>query len=53
MLLAAGTVTAAITAWIAITWLLRYVATHTLALFGAYRTGMGILIVVLLALGIG
>ena len=53
VLLAAGTVTAAITAWIAIAWLLRYVATHTLALFGAYRIGMGILILVLLALGIG
>ena len=37
ILLAAGTITAAITAWIAIAWLLRYVAHHSLALFGVYR----------------
>jgi len=53
LLLAAGAITAAITAWIAIAWLLRYVATHTLALFGAYRIGMGIFILILLAMGIG
>ncbi len=53
VLLAAGTITAAITAWIAIAWLLRYVATHTLALFGAYRIVVGLLILALLALGIG
>lgn len=52
LLLAAGTVTAAITAWIAIAWLLRYVANHTLALFGAYRIVMGLLLFGLLALGI-
>ena len=52
VLLAAGTVTAAITAWIAIAWLLRYVAGHTLALFGAYRIIMGILLLALLGFGI-
>jgi undecaprenyl-diphosphatase len=52
VLLLAGTVTAAITAWIAIAWLLRYVANHTLALFGAYRIVMGLLILVLLASGV-
>ncbi len=53
VLLIAGAVTAAITAWIAISWLLRYVANHTLAIFGIYRIAMGILILVLLAMGIG
>ena len=52
VLLAAGTVTAAITAWIAIAWLLRYVAGHTLALFGGYRIVMGLLILVLLGFGV-
>ena len=52
VLLAAGTVTAAITAWIAIAWLLRYVASHTLALFGSYRIVMGLLILALLAFGV-
>jgi undecaprenyl-diphosphatase len=51
VLLAAGTITAAITAWIAISWLLRYVANHTLAIFGAYRIVMGILILVLSGMG--
>lgn len=52
-LLAAGTITAAITAWIAIAWLLRYVANHTLAVFGAYRIALGLLLLLLLTLGIG
>lgn len=52
VLLAAGTVTAAITAWIAIAWLLRYVAGHTLALFGGYRIIMGLLILALLGFGV-
>lgn len=51
VLLAVGTVTAAITAWIAIAWLLRYVANHTLALFGTYRIVVGILILLLLVTG--
>lgn len=51
VLLAAGAITAAITAWIAISWLLRYVANHTLAIFGAYRIVMGILILVLSGMG--
>jgi undecaprenyl-diphosphatase len=52
ILLAAGTLTAAITAWIAIAWLLRYVTNHTLALFGTYRIVVGILLLALLALGV-
>ncbi len=51
VLLAVGTVTAAITAWIAIAWLLRYVANHTLALFGTYRIVVGVLILLLLVTG--
>ena len=51
ILLAAGTITAAITAWIAIAWLLRYVAHHSLALFGVYRIVIGILILALLTRG--
>lgn len=53
VLLAAGAITAAITAWIAIAWLLRYVASHTLAVFGAYRIALGLLLLLLLTLGIG
>jgi undecaprenyl-diphosphatase len=52
LILAVGTITAAITAWIAIAWLLRYVANHTLALFGAYRIVMGLIIFGLIALGV-
>jgi len=52
VLLAAGTLTAAITAWIAIAWLLRYVTNHTLALFGAYRIVVGLLLLALLAFGV-
>lgn len=52
ILLAAGTITAALTAWIAIAWLLRYVANHTLALFGGYRIVMGLLILGLLVSGV-
>lgn len=52
VLLAAGTITAAVTAWIAIAWLLRYVANHTLALFGVYRIAIGSLILLLLLLGV-
>ncbi len=51
LLLAVGTVTAGITAWIAIAWLLRYVANHTLALFGTYRIVVGVLILLLLVAG--
>jgi undecaprenyl-diphosphatase len=52
VLLAAGTVTAAITAWIAIAWLLRYVANHSLALFGGYRIVVGLLLLALLVSGV-
>lgn len=53
VLLAVGAITAAITAWIAIAWLLRYVANHTLAIFGAYRIALGLLLLLLLTMGIG
>lgn len=49
ILLAAGTITAGITAWLSIAWLLRYVANHTLNLFGAYRIVVGVLILILIA----
>jgi len=38
---------AAVTAFIVVKWLLRYVQTHTFTLFGWYRIGLGILILVL------
>jgi undecaprenyl-diphosphatase len=42
--LALGTAVAAITAFIAVKWLLRYVQTHTFVLFGWYRIVLGGLI---------
>jgi undecaprenyl-diphosphatase len=43
-----GTVVAAITAFVAVRWLLRYVQTHTFILFGWYRVVLGGLILVFL-----
>jgi undecaprenyl-diphosphatase len=40
-----GMVTAMITAWISIAWLLRYVAHHTLIPFGIYRIAVGLLFI--------
>lgn len=45
-LLALGTVVSAVTAFIAVRWLLRYVQSHTFEGFGWYRVGLGILVVV-------
>ena len=44
-----GAVTAAITAFIAVRWLLRYVQSHTFKVFGWYRIGVGILILIIFA----
>jgi undecaprenyl-diphosphatase len=52
LLLAAGTLSAGVTAWIAIAWLLRYVANHSLVLFGVYRVVIGVVILLLLAAGV-
>jgi undecaprenyl-diphosphatase len=47
--LALGLVVAMVTAWISIDWLLRYVARNTFVSFGIYRIGIGILILILVA----
>ena len=41
-----GTAVAAVTAFIAVRWLLRYVQTHTFIPFGWYRIALGVLILV-------
>jgi undecaprenyl-diphosphatase len=38
-------------AWIAIRWLLRYVAHHTLLPFGVYRILAGVALLALIAIG--
>ena len=43
-----ATLVAAIMAFIAVQWLLRYVQTHTFIAFGWYRIGLGIVILLLL-----
>ena len=45
-MIAFGTVIAAITAFIAVKWLLRYVQSHTFNPFGWYRIALGIIILV-------
>ncbi|PJF28334.1 MAG: undecaprenyl-diphosphatase [Phototrophicales bacterium] len=45
--LAVGTVTAGVVAWLAIGWLLRYVARSTFTAFGYYRIAGGIIILTL------
>jgi len=45
--LAVGTVTASIVAWLAIDWLLRYVARSTFTAFGYYRIAAGIIVLAL------
>jgi len=49
VLLIVGMLTAAVVAWLAIRWLLGYVATHTFIPFGWYRIGVGIIILLLVA----
>jgi len=44
-----GTAVAAVTAFIVVQWLLRYVRSHTFTPFGWYRIGLGILILILAA----
>ena len=44
-----GAAAAAITAFIAVRWLLRYVQSHTFNAFGWYRIGVGILILIFFA----
>lgn len=46
--LALGTTVSAIMAFIVVKWLLRYVQTHTFNLFGWYRIGLGLVILILL-----
>lgn len=43
-----GALVAAITAFIAVKWLLRFVQTHTFLAFGWYRIGLGVLILLVL-----
>jgi undecaprenyl-diphosphatase len=42
VLFAIGFVTATITAFITVRWLLRFVQTHTFELFGWYRIALGV-----------
>ena len=44
-----GAVAAAVTAFIAVKWLLRYVQSHTFKAFGWYRIALGVLILILFA----
>lgn len=46
-----ATVAAFISGYVAIAWLLRYLATHTLAVFIAYRIPLGVLVLTLAATG--
>jgi undecaprenyl-diphosphatase len=47
-LLVLGALAAAVTAFIAVKWLLRYVQSHTFVIFGWYRIAIGVLILILL-----
>jgi undecaprenyl-diphosphatase len=47
-----GAVVSGIVAWIAIGWLLRYIATHTFVQFGIYRIIAGVVILMLSALAL-
>lgn len=51
ILLALGTVVTLIVSWIAIGWLLRYIARNNFVLFGYYRIAAGIVILLLVAVG--
>ncbi len=44
-MIALGMVVSAITAFVAVKWLLRYVQTHTFNLFGVYRIVLGIIVI--------
>jgi undecaprenyl-diphosphatase len=43
-----GTLTAAAVSFVAVKWLLRYVQTHTFTIFGWYRIGLAVVMVVLM-----
>lgn len=47
-MLVLGTVVSAVTAFLAVRWLLRFVQTHTFEAFGWYRIGLGVLVLWLL-----
>jgi undecaprenyl-diphosphatase len=44
-----GAVAAALTAFVAVRWLLRYVQSHTFKVFGWYRIALGVLILIIFA----
>jgi undecaprenyl-diphosphatase len=47
-----GTVVSALVAWLAVGWLLRYIARHTFVPFGYYRIVAGVAILILAALAV-
>ncbi|MCY3719129.1 MAG: undecaprenyl-diphosphate phosphatase [Anaerolineaceae bacterium] len=47
-----GCAVSAVVAWLAIAWLLRFVSRHGLALFGWYRIGLGLLLLLLTRPGV-
>jgi undecaprenyl-diphosphatase len=47
-----GTIVSAVVAWVAVGWLVRYIARHTFVPFGYYRIIAGIVILVLTALAV-
>jgi len=49
LILAIGTIVSAIVSWVAIRWLLRYVATNNFIPFGYYRIILGIIILILVS----
>lgn len=49
--LAVGTAVAAISSYIAIAWLMRWLGKHRLAVFGAYRIALGAIVLALVAAG--
>jgi len=50
-MVAFGTIIAAVTAFIAVKWLLRYVQSHTFTPFGWYRIALGVIILAALKMG--
>ena len=50
--LAVGTLVAAVSSYIAIAWLMRWLGKHRLAVFGAYRIVLGVVALALVAAGV-
>lgn len=50
--LVGGAVIAGVVGWVAISWLLQFISTHDFRLFGYYRIGAGLILILLLALEI-